>query len=78
MGGEWVEISVSDTGPGIPPDVRARIFEPFFTTKREGTGLGLATAHRIIQGHGATLDVESDPGKGTVFRVRLPTREANS
>ncbi|MCG8592200.1 MAG: ATP-binding protein [Proteobacteria bacterium] len=78
LGGEWVEISVSDTGPGIPPDVRARIFEPFFTTKREGTGLGLATAHRIIQGHGATLDVESDPGKGTVFRVRLPTREANS
>jgi signal transduction histidine kinase len=67
-----VEITVRDTGIGIPPDVVDRIFDPFFTTKREGSGLGLATVHRIVEGHGGSLRVETAAGAGTAFRVRLP------
>jgi signal transduction histidine kinase len=66
-----VEISVADTGSGIPPELCDRIFDPFFTTKGEGTGLGLATVHRIVEGHGGTLRVESTPGVGTTFRIHL-------
>jgi two-component system sensor histidine kinase PilS (NtrC family) len=67
-----VEIVVRDTGAGIPPDVIDRIFDPFFTTKREGSGLGLATVHRIVEGHDGSLRVETAAGVGTAFRVRLP------
>ncbi len=67
----WVEITVSDTGEGILPEDQNRIFEPFFTTKAEGTGLGLATVHRVIEGHGGSIGVESQEG-GTTFRLRLP------
>jgi len=67
-----VEIAVRDTGAGIPAEVVDRIFDPFFTTKREGSGLGLATVHRIVEGHGGSLRVETAPGAGTTFRVRLP------
>ena len=70
----WVEIRVADTGVGIPPESLERIFDPFFTTKPEGTGLGLATVHRIVEGHGGTLRVESSPGAGTTFSIAL--REA--
>jgi two-component system sensor histidine kinase PilS (NtrC family) len=70
-----VEIAVSDSGAGIPLEVQERMFEPFFTTKRDGTGLGLATVHRIVEGHGGELRVESEPGRGTCFRVRLPAGE---
>jgi len=73
-GGRGVEICVRDTGPGMPPEVQERIFEPFFTTKREGTGLGLATVHRIVESHGGSLQVRSRPGE-TTFRVRLPAAE---
>ncbi len=69
---EWVEIAVSDDGAGIAPEVQERMFEPFFTTKPEGTGLGLATVHRIIESHGGTLQVDSRPGHGTSFRIGLP------
>ena len=64
---------VSDTGVGMTEEVRARIFTPFFTTKPggEGTGLGLAICHRIVTGLGGTLEVESEPGRGTTFTVRL-------
>ena len=73
---DLVEISVSDTGAGIPPESLERIFRPFFTTKRGGTGLGLSLCRRIIRQHGGTLTVESKLGKGSRFIIRLPMREA--
>jgi PAS domain S-box-containing protein len=69
-----VEISVSDTGPGIPPEIRDRIFEPFFTTKQSGTGLGLAIVKRIITAHKGAIHVDSVPG-GTIFQIYLPVAE---
>lgn len=70
---EHVEIRISDTGTGIPPDVLPKIFDPFFTTKDvgKGTGLGLNMAYNIIQKHKGTIDVESEAGKGTTFIIRL-------
>jgi len=70
------EIEVRDTGIGIPAENLARIFDPFFTTKPEGegTGLGLSVSYGIISEHGGKIDVESEPGRGTTFRVTLPTR----
>jgi hypothetical protein len=73
---DLVEISVSDTGVGIPPESLERIFRPFYTTKRGGTGLGLSLCRRIIRQHGGTLTVESKLGKGSRFIIRLPMREA--
>jgi PAS domain S-box-containing protein len=72
--GKFVCLSVIDTGTGIAPENIKHIFEPFFTTKEvgEGTGLGLATIHGIIQRHGGWVEVESKVGAGTVFRVHLP------
>ena len=63
-----------DTGHGIPAAVRERLFEPFFTTKPlgEGTGMGLAVAHGIVDAHGGTIAVESAPGDGAAFRITLP------
>jgi PAS domain S-box-containing protein len=70
----WVELRVEDNGAGMPPDTLDRIFEPFFTSKSrdQGTGLGLSIAHRIIEEHGGTIDVESTLGEGTCFTVLLP------
>jgi two-component system sensor histidine kinase PilS (NtrC family) len=65
-------IEVEDTGPGMPPDVQEKIFEPFFSTKDGGTGLGLATVHRIIGTHKGRIEVESQPGHGTTMRICLP------
>jgi two-component system, NtrC family, sensor histidine kinase AtoS len=68
---DYVEVNISDTGLGIPDEVRDRIFEPFFTTKLNGTGLGLAIVKRILTAHKGVINVESIPG-ATVFQVRLP------
>ncbi len=65
-------VEVQDSGPGIPPEHRARIFEPYFTTKEGGTGLGLAIAARILQEHGGKLEVGGEPGQGACFTLSLP------
>lgn len=73
----WVVLDVIDTGCGMPPDVAAKAFQPFVTTKPGGHGLGLATAKKIVLAHGGTIAVQSEPGRGTKFTVRLPvSREA--
>ncbi len=73
--GEYLMISVSDTGGGIAPDIQDRIFDPFFTTKEmgKGTGLGLATALTIVRSHGGFINIYSDIGRGTKFSVYIPT-----
>jgi signal transduction histidine kinase len=79
--GSWVEIRVSDSGTGIPENVRHRIFEPFFTTKEvgKGTGQGLAISHStVVKKHGGTLSFETVMGQGTVFIIRLPLGGATS
>jgi signal transduction histidine kinase len=67
-------VEVEDTGCGIPPEHRPRLFEPFFTTKPvgQGTGLGLSVSFGIVRDHGGAIDVESEVGRGSTFRVRLP------
>jgi PAS domain S-box-containing protein len=73
--GKYVALSVSDTGPGIDPKIQKHIFEPYFTTKSagEGSGLGLAVVHGIVQSHGGAISVKSAPGEGACFQVHLPT-----
>ena len=70
----WQRLSVSDNGQGMTPEVRERIFEPFFTTKGvgQGSGLGLATVWHTVTENGGGVSVETKPGEGTTFRVRLP------
>jgi len=70
-------VTVRDSGPGIPADVRERIFTPFFTTKARGTGLGLPTAKRIVEAHGGSIGVYCPPGGGTTVEVRLPLLPAD-
>lgn len=70
--GSVLEIAVIDTGTGIAADVKNRLFDPFFTTKRDGTGLGLAICERIVRAHGGSIEVVSQPGRGSTFAVRLP------
>jgi signal transduction histidine kinase len=70
--GETIEIEVSDTGPGIAPEVLPRIFEPLFSTKTFGTGLGLPTVKQIVEQHGGGIELSSEVGVGTRAIVRLP------
>jgi signal transduction histidine kinase len=77
-GGE-VELAITDTGCGIPPELLPRIFDPFFTTKGvgEGTGLGLSISHQIVRRHGGRILVDSEVGRGTVVSVRLPPADGD-
>jgi signal transduction histidine kinase len=72
--GDWICIEISDTGPGVPPEIVPKIFEPFFTTKEvgHGTGLGLFVSYGIIENFHGRIEIESTPGKGSTFRVLLP------
>lgn len=71
--GEWIELAFADTGPGVPKELKNRIFEPFFTQgKREGAGLGLAIARRIVEEHGGELRLEGRQDRGAVFVASLP------
>jgi CheY-like chemotaxis protein/anti-sigma regulatory factor (Ser/Thr protein kinase) len=77
--GDFLRISVKDTGKGIEPGILERIFDPYFTTKGpgQGTGLGLAVVHGIVESCGGRIDVESEVGKGTVFHVLLPVVDSD-
>ncbi len=79
-GGRYVRVDISDSGPGIPPDVIEKITDPFFTTKDvgEGTGLGLWITENIIRAHGGRMEVNSKPNEGSTFSVILPTRAPES
>ncbi len=69
------ELEISDTGPGISPDVRDKIFQLYYTTKQNGTGIGLAMTYRAIQLHNGFIEIGGQPGSGAVFRIRLPLAE---
>jgi signal transduction histidine kinase len=71
----WLEIAVSDTGPGIAVDQIERIFQPFYTTKAHGIGLGLPISRRLVEDHHGILSVESRPGFGATFTIQLPLPE---
>jgi len=73
--GNWVCLEVIDTGVGIPPAILPKLFQPFFSTKPNGHGLGLAITRRIVQAHGGSIEVQSTPGHGTRFTIRLPIPE---
>ncbi len=70
--GYWLELTIQDSGIGIPQEDLERLFDPFFSTKEGGIGLGLSIAHRIIDQHHGKIEVESTPGKGTLFTISLP------
>lgn len=78
--GDYVKISIMDTGCGMDPETLRRIFEPFFTTKGQagGTGLGLASAYGIIRNHGGIITAYSEPGQGSTFHIYLPSSQKNA
>lgn len=73
-----VEFAISDTGPGLSPEVREKLFQTFFTTKANGMGLGLSVCRRLIEAHGGTIEADSAPGTGATFRFQLPRFGASS
>lgn len=72
---EGVTVTVRDNGPGMASEVAARAFEPFFSSREGGTGLGLATVHRIVENHSGTVELDAGLGRGTTLRIRLPATE---
>ncbi len=77
QGKSSITVTFRDTGPGIPKENIEKIFNPFFSTKARGTGLGLSISHIIVQSHGGHMEVDSKPGKGSVFTVILPAKQVN-
>jgi signal transduction histidine kinase len=75
---EVVLISVSDSGPGVPSNLRDKVFDPFYTTKNGSTGIGLSLAHRIITDHGGTLGVFRSKWGGAQFVIRIPMKKPNN
>jgi signal transduction histidine kinase len=75
---EEVVIEVRDTGVGMTPEESARLFTPYYTTKQHGTGLGLAIAQSVVSDHHGTITVDSQPGRGSAFLLRLPRRQPQS
>ncbi len=73
--GPWIVLDVTDTGVGMSDEVRSRIFDAFYSTRPGGSGLGLPTTRKIIEAHGGSIHVESEPGKGSQFTIRLPDWE---
>ena len=73
-----VALSLIDTGKGMTPEVMARIFRPFFSTRPGGSGLGLATARKIVHAHGGSIEVQSEVGRGTKFTILLPIGTAST
>ncbi|MGE0825546.1 MAG: ATP-binding protein [Candidatus Binatia bacterium] len=71
----YAGFEVGDNGPGMSDAIRARIFEPFFSRREDGPGLGLTFVQRVVHDHRGRVTVESEPGRGTVFRVSLPVAE---
>jgi PAS domain S-box-containing protein len=69
---QHIFVRISDSGPGIPPELRTKVFEPFYTTKKSGTGIGLSLCHRIITDHGGSLDIETSKWSGAEFVIKLP------
>ena len=69
---KWEMIEIKDTGCGIPSENMLKIFEPFFSTKAKGTGLGLAVSYRIVRNHKGDIEVSSEPGRGTIFTIKIP------
>lgn len=70
--GNWVKVEFRDNGSGIPEDALSRVFDPYFTTKGRGTGLGLAIVQQIVESHGGSIHIQSEPGKGTQVTLKLP------
>jgi len=72
--GNLAEVSIEDDGAGMPPEVLAHVLEPFFTTREvgQGTGLGLSMTHGVVQAHGGSIDIASQPGQGTTVKLRFP------
>jgi two-component system sensor histidine kinase HydH len=71
---QGVELRISDTGVGVSPELLSQVFYPYFTTKPSGTGIGLAISQKIVADHGGTIDMESEPGKGTTVIIQLPAQ----
>ena len=76
VNGPNLEVSISDTGQGMTPEVKANIFQPYFTTKEKGTGLGLAICQNILEEHGGCLIADSVPGQGSTFTIQIPIEKA--
>ena len=70
----FLDLHITDTGPGLPDEIKDKVFQPYFSTKKRGSGLGLPIARRIVEEHGGYLAVHAESGRGTDFVIQLPLR----